>query len=167
MSSSRVCVGIYGEIYSLYHPRGPKLQEVCFIYLCDFNLWLIHCRTTCRRRTCWRTTGTHLLQLVSHLLHFWNKKTFSWLLYFFQLGNITRRASKSEVHLHTCIHPAPVEMLSTRKYYPSSKQSLGPPTYTQHPSRCSAAKGAELDSAEVAATQKAPLQLCGVKLAHI
>ena len=59
------------------------------------------------------------------------------------------------------------QIFATRKYYPSSKQFRGPPTYTQHPSRCSAAKGAELDSAAVAVKQKAPLQLCGVRLAHI
>ena len=59
---------------------------------------------------------------------------------------------------------------TTTKYYPSSKQFRGPPTYTQHPSRCSAAKGAELSAAvaaAVAAKQKVPLQLCGVRLAHI
>ena len=46
------------------------------------------------------------------------------------------------------------ESKQTRKYYPSSKQFQGPPTYTHQPSRCSAAKGAELDSA--AAKQKGP-----------
>ena len=69
--------------------------------------------------------------------------------------------------IHHTINAHLMCFICTRKYYPSSKEFRGPPTYTQHPSRCSAAKGTELDSAAVAAKQKAPLRLCGVRLAHI